>query len=78
MEDDVVIEIKVRLSELTYDEARAMRDVLRKPSSRAMLVIISAIEMLGKEVAPNANIGCFSPWAEWRPAKGKRQNRQKV
>ena len=71
--DDIVIEIKVRLSGLTYGQVRRMRDALRDPDDESMAAIVDELCALAQEVAPAADIGAFSPWAEWRPAVGRRQ-----
>jgi len=73
MEDDVVFELKIRLSGLRYDEARTMRDMLRNPEDVSMLAIINEMKTLAKEVAPNSKVDSFTHWAEWRPARGRRR-----
>ncbi len=66
--EDVVLEIKVRLSGLSYEEAGKLRDLLRQPKDINMVAICQEIGDAAAEVAPAATLEVFSPWAEWRPA----------
>lgn len=71
--DDIVIEFKLRLSGLSYDEAAAMRNLLRDQGDMSTLAIVDELRVLAQHVAPAATIECYAPWAEWRPAQGKRK-----
>ena len=74
MIEDIVIEVKMRLSGLTYDEAAEIRDALRRSDDISMGLIVDEMKLLAKEIAPHAQVEVFSPWAEWRPAQGKRKS----
>lgn len=73
--DDIVIEIKLRVSGLSYADAQYVRDALRKSDDISMAAIVDEVTMLAQEVAPDAQIKIFNPWAEWRPARGKRRGK---
>lgn len=73
--EDVVIEIKIRLSGLEYDDAKVIRDTLRDPESWVTMSIAEDLVDVAKEIAPGAEVKAFNPWAEWRPAQGKRQKK---
>lgn len=74
--EDVVIEVKVRLAGLSYDEAKRLRDFLRTPGDIGMREIVNELLTGAQEVAPGANVTAYAPWCEWRPAQGKRRNPQ--
>jgi hypothetical protein len=70
--DDIVIEFKVRLSGLDYDQAQQVRDVLRNQRDESTVFIVDEIRALAQEIAPDANVRWSAPWSEWRPARGRR------
>lgn len=71
--DDIVIELKVRLSGLTYEQAGKLRDLLRQPDDISMEAIVDELLAVAEDIAPDTKIEAFAPWAEWRPARGRRQ-----
>lgn len=73
MTEDIVIEFKVRLSGLTYDQARQVRDVLRDAADESTVYIADEICAMARDIVPDAIVGYTAPWAEWRPASGRRR-----
>ncbi len=59
--EDIVIEIKLRLSGLDYDDARVIRDTLRDPQSWVTMSIAEDVVDVAKEIAPNAEVKVFNP-----------------
>lgn len=76
--DDIVIEFKLRIGGLDYDQARLVREALRNPGDVSTLALVDELRALARDIAPEAHVSCFSPWAEWRPAQGKRQRNGEV
>lgn len=70
--EDIVIEIKLRLSGVKYEDARTVRDTLRDPESWITMSISEDLADIAREIT-GAEVKVFSPWAEWRPAQGKRR-----
>lgn len=71
--EDIVIEFKVRLSGLTYDQARQVRDILRDARDDSTAFLAEEIAALAREIAPDAAVAWSAPWAEWRPASGRKR-----
>lgn len=78
MEEDVVLEIKVRLAGLSYADAKKMRDALRTAGDISMIAIADELVALAKEQAPQADVTVHAPWAEWRPASAKTRRGKKI
>lgn len=52
-----------------------MRDVLRAAEDPSMTVIVEELLVLAEQVSGGADVSARVPWAEWRPAVGRRQGR---
>lgn len=74
MAGPVVIELLVRLDEVTYDQAEILRNLMREPGpvrDKWVSFVLAAARTVGAE-----NAAPSSPWAEWRPARGRRPRQQ--